>query len=119
VSHPYTDPNWRDLDLDTRCELVDAWHATQPAGPEELHSATGLSVTIDRSEVDGVLVVFIDGADGHDAGDGGGGVENERGPVLRILLNDAPVFANPPFDHSLAEHRWSTHVASQEQEEGS
>lgn len=63
---------------------------------EVFQSEAGLSVTIARSEVDGVLVVFIDGADGYDA-DGNGGREDEHGPILRVHLNDGPIYANPPF----------------------
>lgn len=43
-------------------------------------------VTVDKSEVDGVWVVFVDTD------------TNEEGsPTLRINLNDCPVYENPKF----------------------
>jgi len=51
--------------------------------------ARGLDVVAYRSK-DGTLVLEIDGSDVLRG-------ENERGPVLRVYLNDGPIFENPPY----------------------
>lgn len=51
-------------------------------------SETKPEVTIDKSEVDGTWVVFVDTQEMPD---------NEKGPILRINLNDEQLWANPPF----------------------
>ena len=50
--------------------------------------AAGVEVTIDRSEIDGVIVVFIDTP---------GRAEDANGPIVRIHLNDEPLWENPPL----------------------
>lgn len=50
----------------------------------------GLDITITRGQ-DGVRVVFVDGP----ASAATERAEDARGPVLRIRLNDAPIWANP------------------------
>lgn len=49
----------------------------------------GLDITITRGQ-DGVRVVFVDGPTSVTER-----TEDTRGPVLRIRLNDAPIWANP------------------------
>lgn len=80
-------------ELETALDALD-FEPTTTTG-ERLESDTGLSVTIERSANDGTLVVFIDGADGYDAGDDRPGRENAYGPVLRVRLNDEPLYTNP------------------------
>jgi hypothetical protein len=52
--------------------------------------ARGVSVVAHRSPKDGTLVLEIDGADALRG-------ENDDGPVMRVYLNDAPIFENPPY----------------------
>ena len=48
----------------------------------------GLEISIDRSDVDNTLVIFID-TEGVD--------EDGDGPKCRIYLNDHPLHENPPY----------------------
>ena len=50
----------------------------------------GLSIVVYRSRKDRTLVLEIDGCDALRG-------ENELGPILRVYLNDAPIFENPPY----------------------
>jgi hypothetical protein len=49
-----------------------------------------LEIVVYRSPEDGTLVVEIDGSDGARG-------ENANGPVMRVYLNDGPIFENPPY----------------------
>ena len=48
----------------------------------------GVYTTVDRSSVDGTVVVFVDTPELP---------ENSDGPLLRIHLNDSPIWENPPY----------------------
>ena len=64
----------------------------KPARVRMGHSVTvarGVEVVAYRSK-DGTLVLEIDGSDALHG-------ENERGPVMRVYLNDGPIFENPPY----------------------
>ena len=56
---------------------------------DEVEVAQGVSVIAYRGK-DGTLVLEIDGADARNG-------ENEGGPVLRVYLNDAAIYENPPY----------------------
>lgn len=49
----------------------------------------GIEVEIEKSELDGTLIVFIDTPDIS---------ENENGPKIRVYLNSEAVFDNPNYD---------------------
>lgn len=53
--------------------------------------ARGIEVDAYRSPEDDTLVVYVD-TPGID--------ENEKGPLIRLYLNDDPVFENPPYPGS-------------------
>ena len=53
--------------------------------------AFGLDVEVERSEKDGTLVIHILGEDNVNG-------ENACGPVLRIYLNDDPIYENPVYE---------------------
>jgi hypothetical protein len=50
--------------------------------------AAGVQVTIDQSDIDGVIVVLIDTP---------GLADDAEGPIIRIYLNDQPLVENPPL----------------------
>jgi hypothetical protein len=56
-----------------------------PETPEENHNIT---IDVSRSPEDDVMVVFVNTPDI---------AENEKGPLIRLYLNDDPVFENPPY----------------------
>jgi hypothetical protein len=49
----------------------------------------GLAFVVYKSDADGTLVVHID--------TGKAVEENERGPMIRVYLNDGWIFENPPY----------------------
>lgn len=53
-----------------------------------------LGMIVCYSEIDGVLLLFVD-TGGRERSVGIS--EDENGPLLRIYLNDEPVYENPPF----------------------
>ncbi len=61
----------------------------QPDAASVTVTFDGLDITITRGQ-DGVRVVFVDGPTSVTER-----TEDTRGPVLRIRLNDAPIWANP------------------------
>lgn len=48
----------------------------------------GVSVEITKSPTDGTIVVHVDTQ---------GDQENERGPIVRVYLNDGCLFENPVY----------------------
>lgn len=60
------------------------------------YTTYGIEVDAYRSPEDDTLVVYVD-TPGID--------ENEKGPLIRLYLNDDPVFENPPYPGSEQEKR--------------
>ena len=53
----------------------------------------GWDLTLTRGEHDDVPVLFVDTS----SDDGSPTADNRRGPRCRIILNDEPLWANPPY----------------------
>ncbi len=65
------------------------WTIEQPDEASLTVAFDGLDITITRGQ-DGVRVVFVDGPASMTER-----TEDPRGPLLRIRLNDVPIWANP------------------------